>query len=519
LQEVRGQIDGVAADIRTMHERLDSTVTSTTARFNQLDLAETATRTTLDTILARLDALTTRMEQDYGGDTEQEDGDRRGRACRVVRHSPNDLFAKIKFKVPSFNGKYDPAVYLDWELEVEHKFSCHDIPANSQVKAAISEFTDFALIWWREYKQKLPINSVTIWTQLKTAMHHRFVPSYYARDLLNKMQRFQQGSQSVEEYYEELQKGMLRCSLVESDDAALARFRGGLNREIQNILDYKDYFDITTLFEYACKAEREVQGRQSKTYTNSFAVRGSTHNSTPSSPAPSTPSTTPRTGTAKPAAPPAKGAVSSTGHTRDIQCHRCRGFGHMIRDCPNKRTLLIRDNGEYSLASDSEKTSHAMIATNHAENEEVHVDPIDADRYESLVVQHVLSTQVGQAEKNQRHTLFHTKGVVHERSIRIIIDSGSCNNLASTALVQKLSLPTRAHPRPYHIQWLNDGGKIKVTRSIRVPFLLGSYSDYADCDVIPMEACSLLLGRPWQYDTNSLHHGRSNHYSFMFKGQ
>jgi hypothetical protein len=244
-----------------MHERLDSTITSMTARFNQLDLAQTATRTTLDTILARLDALTTRMEQDYGGDTEQEDGDRRGRARRVVRHPPNDLFAKINFKIPSFNGKYDPAAYLDWELEVEQKFSCHGIPANSQVKATISEFTDFALIWWREYKQKLPINSVTTWIQLKTAMRHRFVPSYYARDFLNKMQRFQQGSQSVEEYYQELQKGMLRCGLVESDDAAMARFRGGLNREIQDIFDYNDYFDITTLFKYACKAEHEVQGR------------------------------------------------------------------------------------------------------------------------------------------------------------------------------------------------------------------------------------------------------------------
>jgi hypothetical protein len=55
-----------------MHERLDSTATSTIARFNQLDLAQTETRTTLDTILALLDALTTKMEQDYGGDTEQE---------------------------------------------------------------------------------------------------------------------------------------------------------------------------------------------------------------------------------------------------------------------------------------------------------------------------------------------------------------------------------------------------------------------------------------------------------------
>ena len=54
----------------------------------------------------------------------------------------------------------------------------------------------------------------------------------------------------------------------------------------------------------------------------------------------------------------------------------------MIRDCPSKRTLLIRDNGEYSSASDSED---AMLATDHAVNEEIHVDPGDADRYESLV--------------------------------------------------------------------------------------------------------------------------------------
>jgi hypothetical protein len=98
LLEVRGQVDGLAADIRTMHERLDSTVTSTTERFNQLDLAQTATRTTLDTILARLDALTTKMEQDYGGDTEQDDGDRRGHARRVVRHPPMTYLLRLNLK-------------------------------------------------------------------------------------------------------------------------------------------------------------------------------------------------------------------------------------------------------------------------------------------------------------------------------------------------------------------------------------------------------------------------------------
>ena len=156
--------------------------------------------------------------------------------------------------------------------------------------------------------------------------------------------------------------------------------------------------------------------------------------------------------------------------------------------------MLIRDDGEYSSASDSEEIEHALLATDHAAKAEVHVNPGDADRYESLVVQRVLSTQVALPEKNQRHTLFHTKGVVQERSIRIIIDSGSCNNLASTMLVEKLSLPTRKHPNPYHIQWLNDGGKIKITRSVRVPFSMGAYSDFVDCDVIPMEACSLLFG-------------------------
>jgi hypothetical protein len=213
LQALRTELDGLVTNITTIHERMDSTVTTANERFDQLNLAQTATKTTLDTIVSRLDALNTvvtdLVAQGCVGDDEPEDADRRGKARRVPRRSGNDSFSKIKFKIPSFSGKYDPAAYLDWELEVEQKFSCHDIAANSQVKAAISEFTEFALIWWREYKTKHPTTVPTTWDELKAAMRHRFVPSYYARDLLNKMQRFQQGSQSVEDYYQELQKGMI----------------------------------------------------------------------------------------------------------------------------------------------------------------------------------------------------------------------------------------------------------------------------------------------------------------------
>jgi hypothetical protein len=47
----------------------------------------------------------------------------------------------------------------------------------------------------------------------------RFVPSYYARDLINKLQQLKQGAKSVEEYYQELQIGMLCCNLEEREDA------------------------------------------------------------------------------------------------------------------------------------------------------------------------------------------------------------------------------------------------------------------------------------------------------------
>ena len=61
---------------------------------------------------------------------------------------------------------------------------------------------------------------------------------------------------------------MLRCGLEETENAKMARFLGGLNREIQDILDYKEYNCITRLFHLACKAEREVQGRQSRSRGN-----------------------------------------------------------------------------------------------------------------------------------------------------------------------------------------------------------------------------------------------------------
>ena len=60
---------------------------------------------------------------------------------------------------------------------------------------------------------------------------------------------------------------------------------------------------------------------------------------------------------------------------------------------------------------------------------------------------------------------------------------------------------------------------LKVTHKVRVPFTVGDYVDEVDCDVLPLEACGLLLGRPWQYDRNAIHAGRANTYSFVHNGK
>ena len=37
--------------------------------------------------------------------------------------------------------------------------------------------------------------------------------------------------------------------------------------------------------------------------------------------------------------------------------------------------------------------------------------------------------------------------------------------------------------------------------------------------MVPIQACSLLLGHPWEHDNDATHHGRSNKYTFVHKGK
>ena len=101
----------------------------------------------------------------------------------------------------------------------------------------------------------------------------------------------------------------------------------------------------------------------------------------------------------------------------------------------------------------------------------------------------------------------------------MIIDGRSCTNVPSNTLVEKLGLPLLKHPRPYKLQWLNNCGEVKVNKQVLVSFSIGRYSDKVLCDVVPMHAGHILLGRPWQYDIKVMHDGFRNRYNFVKDGK
>jgi hypothetical protein len=132
----------------------------------------------------------------------------------------------------------------------------------------------------------------------------------------------------------------------------------------------------------------------------------------------------------------------------------------------------------------------------------------------------VLLTPEKEVESSvQRSRLFRTACTTKDRKCKVIVDSGSTDNLFSTEMVEKLELKTTKHPSPYKVSWLQKGQRVSVTKQCLVEFKIGNYHHQILCDVIPMDICHILLGRPWQYDRNVVHDGRMNTYTLEKNGR
>lgn len=451
-------------------------------------------------LTGKIDRLTTQHEE-LRGQVVQRPAHQQAR--RILVEDPDDLPRSrnddIKLKIPPFRGSSSPEEFLEWVERVDKVFECTNHSDQRKCQLAAVEFTGYANLWWEGVKRQRRRDEeppIITWREMKRVMHRRFVPDYYKQELYRKFITLRQGGLSVEDYLQEFETLKLRCDVNEPEEQTISRFVSGLRYDISDKVELHTFTLFDEAVQLAIKAERQNKRRAFK------------------------PPTRPKE-EAKTEAKPFKKfeATTSKGETsqgtkflplkpKTIKCFKCQGLGHIASECPTKMNALMEefDTEEVEQETELEPELHETV------------DEEGEFGGETLVIRRALSSQIS-TDSVQRDTIFHIRCRIQDKLCGIIIDGGSCTNCASTRLVEKLSMPTMKHPTPYRLKWLDDSDEKLVSEQVLVPFKIGKYQDEVLCDVIPMNASEILLGRPWQFDLRAVHDGYLNTYTFIKDGK
>jgi len=145
-------------------------------------------------------------------------------------------------------------------MKVEQLFACHKVSEQRKVPLATLSFQGNAMYWWTALEQDRRLHKdppIEYWNDLRGAVRRRHIPSYYNRELMDKLQRFQQKIMSVKEYRQKMELYMMRASIRESESTTIARFLTGLNLEIRDRVELLPYKDLNDLIQLCIKVEQQ----------------------------------------------------------------------------------------------------------------------------------------------------------------------------------------------------------------------------------------------------------------------
>ncbi|XP_020683016.1 uncharacterized protein LOC110100003 [Dendrobium catenatum] len=353
---------------------------------------------------------------------------------------------------------------------------------------------------------------------MKQLLRTQFLPTDFEQILYMRYQHCSQGARSISKYTEEFNRLSARNDLNESTNQLVARYIGGLKDSIQDQLELNSVWSLPQAVNLAMKIEVQQNRKPKVPYSRRHWQE---QNSTPTKhPYQSGSKTAPNS---LPAAESAgvnvedkalqkqKGANTSNPYARPspLKCFRCFQPGHKSNECPQRKQVQL---AEFEEGTDSEGTTVEIAG----QVEDVQADV--GEPFAGVMGKWLLAPR--QTGMSQRHAIFKTRCTISGKVCDLLIDSGCTENIVSKAVVQGLQLKTTRHESPYKISWVKRGMEIAVTDSCRVSFSIGKhYSCEVLCDVLDMDVCLLILGRPRKFDVGVQYDGRANVYSLDWKGR
>ena len=142
------------------------------------------------------------------------------------------------------------------------------------------------------------------------------------------------------------------------------------------------------------------------------------------------------------------------------RCFKCQGYGHFHVDCPNRRALTLKRIEEV------DQFASTLEEEEEEEEEEETAMVLAPNVGELFVLQRILHAKESAKEENQREHIFHSRCTIQGKVCSLILDGGSCTNVAFTQLVSKLNLPTIPHPSLIHSNGLRREIRYKLLSKI-----------------------------------------------------